>query len=892
MKESSPVVIRREDYRPPPYTIEQVELDFDLDERATGVVARSVVVRTEQAAHDAPLVLDGQQMELVSVSIDGRRLGAEEYALTPETLTIPRVPGRFTLEISGVVAPAANKALEGLYVSGGNYCTQCEAEGFRRITWFLDRPDVMARYTTRLVADQERYPVLLSNGDLVERGELANGKHFAVWRDPFPKPCYLFALVAGDLSARSDTFRTRSGREVKLEVYVAREHLAQTEHCIASLKRAMAWDEQVFGREYDLDTYMIVAVRDFNMGAMENKGLNVFNTKYVLARPDIATDSDFQNVEAVVAHEYFHNWSGNRVTCRDWFQLSLKEGFTVFRDQEFSSDVNSRALKRIQDVQRLLAVQFPEDAGPTAHPVRPDAYSEINNFYTPTVYEKGAEVVRMLHTLLGAETFRRGCDLYFERHDGQAVTCDDFVRAHEDASGADLEQFKRWYSQAGTPTVTAQGGYDAATRTYRLTLSQRTAPTPGQPNKRPLHIPVRLGLLDADGADLPLWLEGEEAPRQASSGAANSRLLELREAEQTFTFVGVPRRPTPSLLRGFTAPVRLESDSTDEDLLLRMAHDSDSYCRWDAAQSLAQRRILQTLAQLRAGGSPELDAAFLAAFGRALESEVDPQLLAQALSLPSESVVADRLEDVDPELVHRARHFVERELGRVHRSLLRARYDALETRGRYEVTPEAMGQRSLRNLCLRYLVVADDFRVADLARAQFDQATNMTDMIAALACLVHVDGEDREAALAHFYERFRAEELVLDKWFAVQATSQRATTLADVRALLRHEAFTLENPNRARSLIDAFASGNPLHFHEGSGLGYAFLRERVVEIDGFNGQVAARMVAPLTRYQRIEPRRRALMVDELKRILAHRSLSRDLEEQVTKAVHAAQGLVA
>jgi aminopeptidase N len=881
MKDSTPVVIHREDYRPPPYTVESIALAFELDETDTRVTAQSVVVRTA-AATDAPLVLAGQRMKLHAVAIDGRRLAPDEYTLLPESLTIPKVPARFTLETVGSVNPGANKALEGLYVSGGNYCTQCEAEGFRCITWFLDRPDVMARYTTRIVADKARYPVLLSNGNLIERGDLPDGKHFAVWQDPFPKPSYLFALVAGDLAVREDTFTTRSGRVVTLQVFVAREHLDQTAHCMASLKRAMAWDEQAFGREYDLDVYMIVAVRDFNMGAMENKGLNVFNTKYVLARADTATDADFLNVEAVVGHEYFHNWSGNRVTCRDWFQLSLKEGFTVFRDQEFSSDVGSRALKRIQDVQRLLAVQFPEDAGPTAHPVRPDAYSEINNFYTPTVYEKGAEVVRMLHTLVGPEVFRRGCDLYFDRHDGQAVTCDDFVQAHSDASGVDLTQFKRWYAQAGTPVLTAEGHYDEAARTYRLTLSQHTPPTPGQPVKLPLHLPVRMGLLAKDGRDLPLRLAHENAPQ------GTTRLLELREPQQTFTFVDVPEAPTASLLRGFSAPVRLESNSSDADLLLRMAHDSDPYCRWDAAQTLAQRRVNQALDVLRLGLTPKLDDAFIDAFGAALASDADPQLVAQTLSLPSESMISDRLEEVDPVLVHEARSFVERGLAEAHTDLLAARYDALSDQEAHTMTTEAMGRRSLRNVCLRYLAAATRFADPARARAHFEAATNMTDMIAALSVLTHSDASDRRDVLARFYERFQHEALVIDKWFAVQATSQRAEALDEVEALLRHEAFRLDNPNRARALIDTFAASNPLRFHEASGRGYAFLRERVLEIDRFNGQVSARMVSPLTRFQRFEPQRRARMVAELTTILDRGTLSRDLEEQVGKAIQAAQ----
>ncbi|HEY6881609.1 MAG TPA: aminopeptidase N [Polyangiales bacterium] len=881
MRETTASVTRREDYQPPPYTIDSIDLTFELDEHATRVTAVSAVRRTDRAAPDAPLVLDGHYAVLSTVAIDGRVLAPEEYTVTSETLILPRVPAAFELTVIGTVNPSANKALEGLYLSSGNFCTQCEAEGFRRITYFLDRPDVMARYSTRIIADKARYPVLLSNGNLVEQGDLPDGKHFALWVDPFRKPCYLFALVAGNLAVREGTFTTQSGRQVKLQVFSAERDRDQTEHCLESLKRAMAWDERAFGREYDLDIYMIVAVRDFNMGAMENKGLNVFNTKYVLARTDTATDTDFLNVEAVVAHEYFHNWSGNRVTCRDWFQLSLKEGFTVFRDQEFSSDVGSRALKRIQDVQRLLTAQFPEDAGPTAHPVRPDAYSEINNFYTATVYEKGAEVVRMLHTLLGADTFRRGCDLYFERHDGQAVTCDDFVQAHIDVSGVDLAQFKLWYSQAGTPLVSARGQYDAGTRTYQLTLAQRVPATPGQATKKPMHIPVRIGLLAPDGKDLPLKLTGE------TRAGGTTRLLELREAEQTFTFVDVPARPAPSLLRGFSAPVRLESDCSDADLLLRMAHDSDSYCRWDAAQALAQRRILGVLQDRQRGATPVLDAAFIEAFGRALASDTEPQLLAVALALPAESVISDRLDDVDPTLVHEARDFVEAELARAHRALFARRYHELSVAGTYSLQTAQIGRRSLRGLCLRYLTAADGYRDGSLARAQFDSATNMTDMIAALACLAHVDAPERAEALARFYERWQGEALVVDKWFSVQATSQRASTLDEVTALLKHPAFELENPNRARSLIDAFASGNPVRFHDAQGRGYRFLRERVLEIDRFNGQVAARMVGPLTRFQRYEPRRRAKMVAELETILEHGTLSRDLEEQVQKAVEAA-----
>jgi aminopeptidase N len=883
MKDTQPVVIRREDYRPPPYTIDRVELDFQLGEELTRVTARSQVRRTAAAAVDAPLVLDGQGLTLESIAIDGRVLSTDEYALAEESLTVPVVPERFELTVVSTLNPRANTALEGLYVSGGNFCTQCEAEGFRRITWFLDRPDVMARYRTRIVADRERYPVLLSNGNRLAHEELPDGLHAATWEDPFPKPCYLFALVAGKLACASDTFVTRSGRTVALEVYVTEDHLDQTGHCLASLARAMRWDEQAFGREYDLDVYMIVAVRDFNMGAMENKGLNVFNTKYVLARADIATDADFQNVEAVVAHEYFHNWSGNRVTCRDWFQLSLKEGFTVFRDQEFSSDMGSRALKRVQDVQRLFAVQFPEDAGPTAHPVRPDAYAEINNFYTPTVYEKGAEVVRMLSTLLGPERFRRGTDLYFARHDGQAVTCDDFVEALQEASGVDLTQFRLWYSQAGTPVVQARGHYDAAARRYRLVLSQHTPKTPGQPHKQPLHIPVRMGLLDAAGDDLALTLEGE------SETGPSTRLLELRTEQCEYVFTDVPEPPVPSLLRGFSAPVRLEADCSDSGLLLRMAKDSDPYCRWDASQTLAQRRIESVVAQLATGRKAQLDEAFIEAFGAALGSSADPDLLSLALTLPSETVIGDRAVVADPTLIHEARTFIERSLGKVHADLLGRRYSQLAETGPYQLTPQSMGLRSLRNMCLRYLMAAEDGLSGGLARTQFGSATNMTDLMAALACLVNVEGPDREAALSHFYARFEREELVVDKWFSVQASSQRATTLDEVSALMDHPAFNLQNPNRARALIDGFAAGNPYRFHEPSGRGYVFLRTQVARIDSFNAQVAARMAAPLTRFARIEPGRRSLMVRELNVLRSQAGLSKDLSEQVDKALKAFEG---
>lgn len=882
MKENNPVAIRREDYRPPPYTARHIDLTFELDPEQTRVTAVTELVRADGTPADAPLVLLGQHLQLVSASIDGQPLAPEAYQVDGESLTIADVPGSFKLTTVSTLNPSANKALEGLYVSSGNFCTQCEAEGFRRITWSLDRPDVMARYRTRLEADLAHYPVLLSNGNLVDSGELDGGRHYAVWEDPFPKPSYLFALVAGNLVRAEDTFTTRSGRKVDLHVYVQAEDLDQTGHCMASLKRAMRWDEEAFGREYDLDIYMIVAVRDFNMGAMENKGLNIFNTKYVLARADTATDNDFLNVESVVAHEYFHNWSGNRVTCRDWFQLSLKEGFTVYRDQEFSADVGSRALKRIQDVQRLQAAQFPEDAGPTAHPIRPDEYVEINNFYTATVYEKGAEVVRMLHTLLGAEGFRQGSDAYFDRHDGQAVTCEDFVAALEDSSGRDLTQFRRWYAQAGTPTVRAQGSHDAAKKQYTLTLSQRTPATPGQPSKQAMPIPVRLGLLGPEGGDLPLRLAGE------TSAQGTTRLLELTDQEQSFTFEDMPQRPTASLLRGFSAPVKLETDSTDKDLLLRMAHDSDPFNRWEASQTLAQRRVFEAMQAGQLGREPRLDQAFIDAFAKALTGDSDPALLAQALALPAETVLADRSTDVDPEAIHAARSAVRRQLAEALEQPLRQRYDSLSDTGPYSLEADAMGRRSLRNLCLSYLMSITPEGDGGLAETQFEQATNMTDQIAAMALLVHVTGPARERALASFYTRYEHEALVVDKWFATQAMSQRPDTLSHIAGLLEHPAFDRQNPNRVRALVDSFASANPLRFHAADGSGYEFLADRVLDVNAFNPQVASRLLTPLCRFARYEKGRRTRMVGQLDRIRASGELSADVLEQVTKALEAAR----
>jgi aminopeptidase N len=757
--------------------------------------------------------------------------------------------------------------------------TQCEAEGFRKITWFPDRPDVLATYTVTLRAKKAKYPVLLGNGNKVSEREDGDS-HVVVWHDPWPKPCYLFAVVAADLVARKDTFTTASGRPVELNVWVQAHDLDQTAHCMASLKKSMTWDEERFGREYDLDVFNLVAVSDFNMGAMENKGLNIFNTKYVLARPDTATDVDFAGIEGVVGHEYFHNWSGNRVTCRDWFQLSLKEGFTVYRDQEFSADVGSRAVRRIEEVRRLRSLQFPEDGGPTAHPVRPDSYVEISNFYTVTIYEKGAEVVRMYETLLGRETFRRGTDLYFSRHDGQAATCDDFLAAMAEVSGRDLTQFSRWYGQAGTPEVRASGRWEASTGTYALTLAQRVPPTPGQPAKQPMLIPVTTALLGGGGRRLPLVVDGRAAGHEV--------VLELGAAETTFVFSGLKERPVPSILRGFSAPVKLTTDDDEAALLFRLAHDDDAFNRAEAASELYLRHIEHGVAAVQAGRAPPAPAASLVdavrtALASALQPSSDPALLALALAVPGIDVVGDRLAWADYASAHRVREALITALATALAPLL-AEVDALLSRDLdgqpYAFVPTAVGRRSLRNLVVAWRARLDE----DHAHAHLARAGCMTDVQAALALVAATRGARRDAAFAAFYERWRGEALMIDKWFLLQAQSPRASALDDVTALLGHEAFALKNPNRARSLVSAFAMGNPLHFHDASGRGYAFLGEQVRALDAFNPQIAARFLAPLTRWRRQDEPRQQAMKAELRRVLEREGCSRDVYEIASKAL--------
>jgi aminopeptidase N len=880
MSKETPKTIYLKDYRPPPFLIDDVYLEFQLGEDTTIVTSTLSVVRNP--AHPSPgddLVLDGRALELVELAMDGAPLGDDRYRLDDDSLTVRDVPDAFTLKSVARIHPGTNTSLEGLYTSSGNFCTQCEAEGFRKITWFLDRPDVMSRYTTAIVADRDRYPVLLSNGNPVDRGTLDDNRHWVKWQDPFRKPSYLFALVAGDLASVEDSFTTRSGREVALRIYVERHNADKCGHAMASLKKAMRWDEEVYGLEYDLDIYMIVAVDDFNMGAMENKGLNVFNSKYVLAKPETATDADFAGIEGVIAHEYFHNWTGNRVTCRDWFQLSLKEGLTVFRDQQFSADMTSPAVKRIQDVRVLRTHQFAEDAGPMAHPVRPDSYIEISNFYTVTIYNKGAEVIRMMHNLLGAAGFRKGMDLYFRRHDGEAVTTEDFVKAMEDANDADLAQFRLWYSQAGTPVIKMSGAYDPATRSYTLTLSQSCRATPGQPEKQPFHIPLRVGLLDPSGRDMALDLEN--GPR-CDTGEA---VLSVTEKEQQFRFVNLDQAPVVSVARGFSAPVVVEARRSDAELAFLAAHDSDAFNRWDAAQEFATGTMLHQIERCTSGSDATPDAAFVESFARILnDSRLDRALVAEALTLPGESYLADRMQSIDVDAIHTVRQSTRRHLASVLEEDLRAVYRANFSNEAYRYDAESAGRRSLKNLCLSYLMALEDAELRRWCMSQFRDADNMTDVLAALACFTQSDCPERGEAIAEFYERWKDDTLVLDKWFSLQAMSHLPDTLENVERLMRHPAFDLKNPNKVRSLIGAFCHGNQIRFHDASGAGYHFLADRVMELDPMNPQVAARLMGAFSRWRKFDGARQTLMKSELERILATSRLSKDVYEITSKTL--------
>ncbi|MBX9755649.1 MAG: aminopeptidase N, partial [Pseudomonadaceae bacterium] len=835
------------------------------------------------------MVLDGQQLELLSLAMDDQELQAGDYQLTDSHLTLQPTAASFTLNSSVRIHPETNTALEGLYKSSGMFCTQCEAEGFRKITYYLDRPDVMSRFTTSLSASKQDYPVLLSNGNPIASGSEEGGRHWATWQDPFMKPAYLFALVAGDLWCIEDTFTTMSAREVTLRIYVEPENIDKCQHAMDSLKKSMRWDEEVYGREYDLDIFMIVAVNDFNMGAMENKGLNIFNSSCVLARAETATDAAHQRVEAVVAHEYFHNWSGNRVTCRDWFQLSLKEGFTVFRDAEFSADMNSRTVKRIEDVAYLRTHQFAEDAGPMAHAVRPDSFMEISNFYTLTVYEKGSEVVRMLQTLLGAEGFRKGSDLYFERHDGQAVTCDDFIQAMQDANSVegqavDLSQFKRWYSQAGTPRLAVSEVYDAAAKTYRLTFRQDCPASPGQVAKLPFVIPVELALLDGQGHELPLRLVGEGA-----EAAVSTRVLSVVDAEQSFSFVDIAERPLPSLLRGFSAPVKLNFPYSRAQLQFLMQHDSDGFNRWDAGQQLAVQVLQELIGQVQRGEPLLLDQRLVEALRAVLTNEtLDPAMVAEMLSLPSEAYLAEISEVADVDAIHAAREFARKQLSEALFEPLWQRYQDNRVASRqtaYVAQAAHFARRSLQNIALSYLLLSERPQVLAACLEQYEVADNMTERLAALACLVNSPFEtERAQTLADFAEQFKANPLVMDQWFSVQAASGLPGGLQRVQQLMTHPAFTMSNPNKVRALIGAFAGQNLISFHAADGSGYRFLSEQVISLNASNPQIASRQLAPLTRWRKYDAPRQALMKAELERILASGELSSDVYEVVSKSL--------
>ena len=884
MRTEQPKMIYLKDYQAPEYLIDETHLTFELFEDHTLVHAQLVMRRNPaRGAGLPPLALDGQQLELLSVKLNDLELTAQDYQLTDSHLTLHPQTEQFVLDTSVKIHPESNTALEGLYKSGGMFCTQCEAEGFRKITYYLDRPDVMSTFTTTVIGDKNRYPILLSNGNPVGSGPQDEGRHWATWEDPFKKPAYLFALVAGDLWCVEDTFTTMSQREVALRIYVEPENIDKCQHAMNSLKKSMRWDEETYGREYDLDIFMIVAVNDFNMGAMENKGLNIFNSSAVLARAETATDAAHQRVEAIVAHEYFHNWSGNRVTCRDWFQLSLKEGFTVFRDAGFSADMNSATVKRIQDVAYLRTHQFAEDAGPMAHAVRPDSFIEISNFYTLTVYEKGSEVVGMLYTLLGAEGFRKGSDVYFDRHDGQAVTCDDFISAMEDANGVDLTQFKRWYSQAGTPRLSVSEQYDGASQTYSLTFTQSCPATPGQTEKLPFVIPVALGLLDARGKELPLQLADESSP------AGTSRVLSVTESQQTFTFTGLTEQPLPSLLRGFSAPVKLHFAYSRDQLMFLMQHDSDGFNRWEAGQQLAVQVLQDLIGQHQRGEALVMDQRLVQALRSVLGNEqLDQAMVAEMLSLPGEAYLTEISDVADVEAIHAAREFARKQLADSLYDALWARYQAnREVSKTTPYVPQAshFARRALQNIALSYLMLTGKPEVLAAALEQFEHSDNMTERLTALAVLVNSPFEAEKAqALASFAEHFKDNPLVMDQWFSVQAGSTLPGGLQRVRELMEHPAFNIKNPNKVRALMGAFAGQNLINFHAADGSGYRFLADIVIQLNGLNPQIASRQLAPLTRWRKYDSARQALMKAELERIRHSGELSSDVFEVVSKSL--------
>jgi aminopeptidase N len=889
MRNDQAVTVRRADYRPPDFLLDHVALEFDLDPALTYVTATLDIRRNPVVGGAAPLRLDGEDLDLALIAIDGHALPVSAYQVRDDGLTLRlRTPSnRFQLKTIVRIKPSQNTELMGLFVSNGSFFSQCEAEGFRRITFFPDRPDVMTTYRVTIRADKSRYPVLLANGNLIEQGDLSEGRHYAIWDDPFAKPSYLFALVAGNIALHEARFTRASGGDAALQIYVEHGNEDKTQHAMASLKRAIEWDEHRYGLELDLDRFMIVASNDFNMGAMENKGLNIFNAKYVLASPMVATDDDYVSIESIVGHEYFHNWTGNRVTCRDWFQLSLKEGLTVFRDQEFSADMlgdaNSRAVKRIEDVRSLRATQFPEDCGPMAHPVRPDSYQEISNFYTATVYEKGAEVVRMLQTLVGIEGFRRGMDLYFKRHDGQAVTCDDFVAAIADANGRDLTQFKRWYSQAGTPRVMVDSRYDAHTYAFELTLSQSTPPTPGQASKEPFHIPFAVGLVAGDGRDMPLQLEGE------STSASATRVLELTQARQTFRFINVGERPVPSLLRNFSAPVIVEHRYSDAELAFLSAHDSDAFNRWEAGQRLAIARLMSLTDAVEAGRPLTLDDSIVTMMrATLLDSALSPAFKAQALLLPAESFIGDQRAVVDPEAIRQARRYAIRELGKRLAAEWHMTYTSMQVTGEYSPDATSAGKRALRNLALAYLAEGEIEGMLDLAREQLVASTNMTDAQGALSVIVNSASPLKAEALIQLARVWSEQPLLMNKWFQLQATAiahpGEPPVVERVRLLMRHPGFSLSNPNNVNALIRSFCALNEAEFHRRDAGGYTFWVDQVLALDKINPTIAARIARTLDRWRKFTTDRQTAMRAALEEVARQRALSRDVCEIVNKSL--------
>jgi aminopeptidase N len=869
MKNATPKAIYLKDYQVPTYLISDVELSFSLDEDYTLVTSSTNYTKNKASDAENNLILHGEELELIGLRVNGEDVSEDNYQLTVDTLTLNNLPDQFILEVDTRIYPQKNTSLEGLYKSSGNYCTQCEAQGFRKITYYLDRPDVLAVFTTRIVADKEKYPVLLSNGNLEASGEFDDGRHWVKWHDPHQKPAYLFALVAGNLEQVEDSYTTTSGRDVTLQIFTEAHNIDKCDHAMGSLKRAMQWDEQRFGLEYDLDIYMIVAVDDFNMGAMENKGLNVFNSKLVFASPETATDFNYVSIEAVIGHEYFHNWTGNRVTCRDWFQLSLKEGLTVFRDQEFTADLHSRTVKRIEDVRMLRTHQFTEDASPMAHPIRPSSFVEINNFYTVTVYEKGAEVVRLYNTLLGQDGFRKGMDLYFERHDGQAVTTEDFLAAMADANDTDLSQMQVWYDQAGTPSVNVEMDYDEQAQRCTLTFTQTNAMLD---EGKPYLIPIQLGLLDEQGHEYPLT-------------ELNNDTLLLTKPTQSITFSNITSKPVPSLLRDFSAPVKLEYNYSSDDYAFLMQHDSDGFNRWDAGQQLAMKTILSMLEAHANSEAYGLEPTFIDAFQAVLNDEsLDNALKAEALMLPSETDIAEISKPANPQAIFEIREFIQRTLANTLRIDFENWYEQSNHDGDYVVDATHIGRRSLQNICLHYLSYVDDESIPQLIYQQYNNANNMTDQIAALNTLSHMTCEERDTALADFENRWKNDALVMDKWFTAQASSKRVDALEQVKSLMDHPAFTLKNPNRVRALISSFAAMNPSKFHDESGEGYAFIADQVITLDALNPQIASRLVRTLMNWKHYEPVRADLMKKQLERIAAKEQLSNDVAEIVNRSL--------